>query len=177
MFTHVVLWLSFSAFVGVYGAQIPGLPDVPGVSISAIGTGSDGRTTYQIVAGSTGVFVGTATLALGPTDASLTYAAPEASITVGETCQISAGVAVCVVVEGSTTITATGSISGLDGTQTTAFSVDTNLTTAATATPKASSTSPAPAAQTTKASSGEHFGVPLGLTLLVIVVCGVISHL
>ncbi|KDQ61238.1 hypothetical protein JAAARDRAFT_204974 [Jaapia argillacea MUCL 33604] len=75
---------------------IPGFDPQP-LSVSEIGAGSDGRTTWQVIGvpGTDGQvdFPGTATLIEGPNDAVITYSV--AGLQLLESCSLSAGLAYC----------------------------------------------------------------------------------
>jgi len=91
---------------------VPGFDPQP-LSVSIIGAGSDGRTTYQVVPGAqTGAwasedigFVGTGTLVEGSDYASFRADEPELSLTLVEACQFAGGSATCTAaIPGQTTI-------------------------------------------------------------------------
>ncbi|TDL24904.1 hypothetical protein BD410DRAFT_785634 [Rickenella mellea] len=119
-FASFIALLFFAKLLGTCSAEpattlfIPGLPDQP-LSESVIGVGTDSRTTYEIGAGTpTDTFTqtnsfGTATLVAGPTDVFITYV--QASVTIGESCQISSSIARCAIEGSQTTLTITGTIS------------------------------------------------------------------
>ncbi|TDL17033.1 hypothetical protein BD410DRAFT_584838 [Rickenella mellea] len=101
-----------SIFNLCYGQFITG----DGVSVTVLGVG-DGHTTYQVVETAitldSTVFPGTETLVIGPSDASFTFAAPEASLTIGGACSISGGLAYCTIAENDVTITAAVTLADL----------------------------------------------------------------
>ncbi|KAF8258502.1 hypothetical protein EI94DRAFT_1621782 [Lactarius quietus] len=79
---------------------VPGFDPQP-LSAGDLGTDGQGRTTWELVPGSlTGtftepVFIGTATLVEGPSDAHLVYENTQLSITMDFQCEINSGIAAC----------------------------------------------------------------------------------
>jgi len=96
---------------------LPGF-DPQGISIQVAGTDSEGRTTYVLSPGQAtdsdeDAFIGTATLVEGPNDVSMTYAIPEATMTLAEYCTFSDGVAYCNAALNGVTTSATEAVSDL----------------------------------------------------------------
>jgi len=100
---------------------VPGF-DPQALSITELGVGSDGRTTFEIQAGTAtdtdddnDGFIGTATLVEGPNDIFLTYVDPDpqASLTLAESCALSNGVAACNVIAGGSTLLETETVSSI----------------------------------------------------------------
>ncbi|EPQ57785.1 hypothetical protein GLOTRDRAFT_136656 [Gloeophyllum trabeum ATCC 11539] len=146
-----------SALVLSAGAQttslfIPGLAGDGPLSVSEIGVGSDGRTTWAVASGAasgtdTPQFPGTATLIEGPNDAVVTYALGDGGAVVS--CSISGASAVC---EG--TITEDGQTS----TEVDTLPADPTVVAIATGSGSASNTASSPSATSTSPSSRSSSG-------------------
>jgi len=104
--------LSAHYALGQISLYLPGFDPQP-LSANELGTGTDGRTTWEIQAGTpTGTeevaFPGTATLVEGPSDAVIAYNIPALTLSVFEACSIVNGVAVCTAIaNGATTVVET----------------------------------------------------------------------